>query len=196
MHTSLIRLLWRIVLIPLIVFELLAVLGVFAIDVDYTTFGLLLTSTAVFLGLEISYRHIQQRFQHLVRWWAVVPVLTATLLDAAGDFFHWYSRYPRYDAVLHYVGSLAAAAFLWNILTAFFHTRRDRGLLLWSTFTTAVTLGAFYELEEYLEDVFTTSQRLGDGPDTGNDLLLNTLGAVTVIVVVATSRAFKRRQKS
>jgi hypothetical protein len=195
MHSRFLPVLWRIVLIPLMGFEFLVLLGVFDIAVDYTKLGLLLTSSAVFLGLEISYHHIQKRFQHLLRWWAIVPVVCVTVFDAAGDYLHWYSTYTQYDMVLHYVGTLAAAAFLWNILTAFFHTSRDRGLLLWATWTTAVTFGVGYELEEYVEDVFTASQRLGDGPDTANDLLMNTLGALTVVAIIVAHRALKRQKK-
>jgi uncharacterized membrane protein YjdF len=42
-------------------------------------------------------------------------------------------------------------------------------------------LGVLYELEEYLEDVFTHSQRAGTSFDTSNDLLWNTIGAIVII---------------
>lgn len=187
---------WRVVLIPLIAFELLAVLGVFAIDLDYTLLGLFLTSSTVLIGLEITYSQMQKRLQQTLCWWAVFPVLFTTVFDAAGDFLHWYSQYPLYDAALHFVGSFAAAAFLWNVFTASFQPQRDRALLVWSTFTTAVTLGVFYELEEYIEDMVTGGNRLGDGPDTANDLLLNVLGALTIVGLVVLFRIFKRRTKS
>jgi hypothetical protein len=185
---------WRVTLIPLILFEFLAVLGVWDIEVDYTTLGLFVTSTTVLLGLEFTYVKIDAKLHPSLHWWAVLPVLTATLFDAAGDFLHWYSLYPLYDASLHFVGSFAAAAFLWNVFTVFFSATQHRRLLLWATFTSAIACGVLYELEEYLEDLFFASNRLGDGPDTGNDLLLNVLGALTVVLVITAHRAFTRQR--
>ena len=46
------------------------------------------------------------------------------------------------------------------------------------------TLGTIYEIEEYLEDVFFHSNRLGDGYDTANDLLMNNSGAFITLLII------------
>ncbi len=71
-----------------------------------------------------------------------------------------------------------------NIVYAKFHQNAPTSALLFLTFTIGVTLGAGYELLEYSEDVLTGSSRLGDGPDTGNDLLMDFIGAALATLSV------------
>lgn len=57
--------------------------------------------------------------------------------------------------------------------------------------------GALYEIEEYLEDFFTASMRLGDGPDTANDIMLNVIGAaVAVVIIYAVTKYVPAKQVS
>jgi hypothetical protein len=185
---------WKVTLLPLIVVELLAVFGVLNIQVTYTTFGLLLTSVAVFIAIEVVHRLIRAHHRIGLRWWSVVPVVTATLLDAGGDLFHWYSMYPWFDTALHFFGTFAATAFVWNIVSIFLREKSDLRVLLWATCASGIALGAIYEMEEYLEDFFTASHRLGDGPDTGNDLCMDAIGAI-LFTLWALWRLKKKRQR-
>lgn len=184
MPANWLSILWKVTLIPLMALELLAVLGVLNVQVTYTTFGLLLTSTAVFLGIEIVHRLIQSHHPVGLQWWSTLPVVASTLLDAGGDFFHWYSRFAWFDTALHFFGTFAATAFVWNIVSIFLKNKADHRILLWATCASGIALGAVYEIEEYLEDFVTASNRLGDGPDTGNDLTMDALGAVAFILVL------------
>lgn len=58
-------------------------------------------------------------------------------------------------------------------------------LLLFLGISVTSLFGSFYEIEEYLEDAFYNHRqvRLGDGPDTANDLLLNLYGATAVGII-------------
>lgn len=51
-----------------------------------------------------------------------------------------------------------------------------------------------YEVEEYLEDYFFQTNRLGDGPDTANDLMLNLFGGALLIVCLMGYRAWTRKR--
>jgi len=187
---------WRLAFLPLIFCELLAVLGVFDIQVTYTTLGLLITSTAVFTTIEIVHRYTPPSSHVRLSWWSVLPVVAAIFFDAGGDFFHWYTLYTYFDTALHFFGTFAATAFTWNIVTIFLRSKADNSILLWATGTTGISLGVIYEIEEYLEDVFTESNRLGDGPDTGNDLTMDTIGALLFVVLVIVHHRRKHNKKS
>jgi uncharacterized membrane protein YsdA (DUF1294 family) len=54
-----------------------------------------------------------------------------------------------------------------------------------------VIVAVLYEVEEYLEDFFTLSQRLGDGPDTANDMMVNLIGGAGCMVGVLVYKKIK-----
>jgi len=56
-------------------------------------------------------------------------------------------------------------------------------LLGFMAFCGGTLLGVLYELEEYIEDVFTSGNRLGTGEDTANDMLWNTVGGLVVVFI-------------
>ncbi|MBU0963868.1 hypothetical protein KKC06_02410, partial [Patescibacteria group bacterium] len=56
-------------------------------------------------------------------------------------------------------------------------------LLGFMAITGSAFFGVLYELEEYLEDVFTGGNRLGSGVDTANDMMWNTIGALIVVLI-------------
>lgn len=51
-------------------------------------------------------------------------------------------------------------------------------------FSLSVVIQVVYELEEYVEDLLTGSNRLGDGFDTANDLMLGLFGAMLGALVI------------
>lgn len=189
MTKKFIPLVWRIPLIPLIIFELLVILSVFDITPDFTKIGLLITSSAVLILLELPYRYALLKDSERVLWWAALPAVIAVLFDAAGDFLHLYSRFYFYDTILHFLGAFSSSMFIWQVFTVYYAQKiREHlisiGLIYFMTFTTAITFGVLYEVEEYLEDFFLHSSRLGDGPDTGNDLSMDILGSLTLIALM------------
>ncbi|MBI2415521.1 MAG: hypothetical protein HYV33_02540 [Candidatus Kerfeldbacteria bacterium] len=158
---------WRLPLAVLASTEVLSALDIIPLQPVFTDVGLLLVCLAVWLAFELTSRY-------LTAWWMVLPGVIALYLDAGGDYWHWYATVPYYDAALHAFGSGAVACWLWGVL-------RTHG---WLVLTSVISLGTVYEIEEYLEDVITGSHRLGDGPDTANDLLMNLLGVSLAIAVI------------
>jgi uncharacterized membrane protein YjdF len=122
-----------------------------------------------------------------MRWWSVLPVVSLVLLDATGDYLHFYSTWQYYDTVLHFLGSSGAALLIYMIYFNYYpFLQQHYRLLALLTITTTICVGVLYELEEYLEDVFTGSHRLGDGFDTANDLLMNSWGAIIALALLST----------
>lgn len=176
----------RLAYAALLVFELLNGLGILHFELDFTWFGLALTSIIAWLVVEITGRILRTRYRctHILPWFLAISVVVV-YIDALGDILHFYSRFPWYDRVAHFAGGLVFATGFSLILR---HLRATNivkfGNALFSTFTIAMTaLGAaLYEIEEYLEDFFTGSNRLGNGFDTADDLMLGITGAVIVVI--------------
>lgn len=173
---------WRVPLSAMIVLEIFGALDVIPVQPVFTDLGLMLTASVVWLFLELNRRQLQL--------WAVIPAVLAVLLDMLGDYAQWYATVQYYDAGLHAVGSAAAAACVWTVMQSRSERQAPERLQRLLLFTGVVTLGVFYEIEEYLEDWFTHSHRLGDGYDTANDLLLDAVGALVVVLLIK----FKRRR--
>lgn len=172
----------RLAFVILILFEAANTVHLLQIETQFTWLGLLLTSIFAFLGIELASYLLAQRQMQL--HWSAWPLAFAMIaVDAGGDIFYWYWRYPWYDQIGHLLGSATVAVIILSIVAAGrrFSRLHDNDLLL--TLGLAMVFGNLYEIEEYLEDVTTLSERLGDGPDTSNDLLMNLIGASLVVLI-------------
>ncbi|MBI4280843.1 hypothetical protein HY628_01435 [Candidatus Uhrbacteria bacterium] len=186
----------RLAFLGLLTFEGANYIRLLHFTIDYTWFGLLITSLVVLVGLELLTKFLQKFEGAALHWsiWLLAFVMVAS--DAFGDLFHWYSRWSWYDQINHFSGSAVATAILLVIFLscrARFAWRFPDFLLGFLALGGASFLGAVYEIEEYLEDFFNLTNRLGDGPDTGNDLFMNTVGSLTIIGIFLLSRYVRRK---
>ena len=179
---------WRGLFGGVIFFEVLVWLELIPLTATFTILGLIVTQAAAWILLEI----VQTRLQRPYAWWIMALIVLSMTLDMTGDLFHWYDRFFWYDAVLHFFGSSVAALWVWNIATIVYHQRAPHKLIMLATFGLGVAMGVSYELEEYLEDYFTGSHRLGDAFDTGHDLLLNALGVAVAVGLISYARPRNR----
>ncbi len=177
----------------LIVFELLNVLKIIRLNLQYTWLGLLITAIFVFSLIEYinrKYREMKGRDMH----WTIWAVAAASLsLDAAGDFFFLYGKISWWDQLVHYSICASLCFFLYAIINAFwidsfrysllFKSGRVKLSLLLAA-TSTMTLAALYEIEEYSEDMLFDTNRLGDGYDTANDLFVGLLGVLTTSLLI------------
>ena len=109
-----------------------------------------------------------------------------------------YFLFSWYDQAAHFTGGAACAGLVFSFLRRLTKTRIIQiGRWGLTVFSIAITgfLGSLYEIEEYLEDFFRGSHRLGDGFDTANDMLLNALGAVFIILLFILFAVAKSRKK-
>jgi hypothetical protein len=177
----------------LIIFELLNVLKILQLNTQFTWVGLLITSIFCFVFVEaVAYKYKKQKnnYLHWSVWFLVVFGLS---LDAFGDFFYLYSKLSWWDQFAHFFASGVVNFTVFVVISAFFvegfrynllmKTGRFNLALLISS-TSAMSLSALYEIEEYAEDLFFHTNRLGPGTDTANDLLFNFSGVVVSVVII------------
>lgn len=183
----------RTLFIGLFIFELLNYLKILQLNLEYTWLGLVITSAVSFIVLEITaykYKKIKGHQLHWLMWLIVVAGLS---LDAAGDFFHLYGKYSWWDQVVHFFIPAVVCFTLFIIINAFWIDKFKFSLLLktgrlklslWLAATSAMSLSALYEIEEYAEDVLFHTNRLGPGADTANDLFCNLTGVLVTVLFV------------
>ncbi len=181
-----------------LVFEILNFAGILSFRVDYTWLGRVVSSAVLFSGLTI----IDWIFRRFVKTRLPISIwiMCALLLwsDFVGDIFGFYTRFEWYDQLIHFSsGPILSVSFLlaYQTIATRFAWKQPRSL----AYITALGLGTIcavlYELEEYFEDYFYGTNRLGDGFDTANDLLLSLVGSIVILVIVAAYQAFRRRAR-
>lgn len=175
----------------LLAFELANALRFVSLPVEYTWLGLVLTSAFVWGALELGARYVRTLGRDL-HWGVWTVALVSTYFDAIGDMLHLYGRCGWYDQVAHVLGAAAVTTVVLALVNA---ARRGRTFTM-PDFAMAVGMASLlsivYEVEEYLEDSFLFSSRLGDGPDTANDLLMDLVGSLAVIAVVWWAQRIRR----
>jgi hypothetical protein len=171
--------------------------GLLDFTVDFTWLGLLVTVIAVWGSLEACARWLARRGTRL--HWSAWPLsLAIVAFDAFGDMLHLYGRWHWYDQFGHALGGFLGVLVAFAVVRAVERTDHWRhppwvnGLLALGT---TMTFGCLYEIEEYLEDIFNATNRLGDGQDTANDLLMNLLGALVAIAFVFAAQKSRPRRR-
>jgi uncharacterized membrane protein YjdF len=175
----------RTAIAGLIVFELLNEAGILLFSLDFTWLGLSITAIFCWSVIEIISGLLKKSYGAPLAGWTMLVAAGAVYMDALGDILHFYGRFGWYDQFAHFAGGAAVAILAFDIA---WRLAQKHKIPLWfsSFFTIAATalFGALYEIEEYLEDYFTGSHRLGDGPDTANDLFLDIIGAIVIILAI------------
>ncbi len=183
----------RFLFVCLIIFEILNFLKILQFNTQFTWLGLVITSIFTLTVLEITANKYKLKKGFYLHWSIWIIITIALSLDAAGDFLHLYGKLSWWDQVVHYSNSAIIAFTLFAVINAFWIDKFKFSLLLkegrlklalFLAATSTVSLGALYEMEEYLEDVFFHTNRLGPGTDTANDLTVNILGVLTTVVII------------
>ena len=194
----------RLLFAGLIIFEILNFLKILQFNTQFTWLGLVITSVFILTLLEITAYKYRQKKGHYLHYSIWIIVTVALSLDAAGDFFHLYGNISWWDQAVHYFVSVIMAFTLFAVINAFWIDKFKYSLLLkegrlklalFLATASTISLGALYEVEEYLEDVFFHTNRLGPGTDTANDLTLNILGAITTVVIVSVYYQITHKRK-
>ena len=194
----------RFLFAGVIIFEILNYLKILELNTQFTWLGLVITSVFILTLLEIIAYKYRQKKNHYLHWSIWVIVTIAISLDAAGDFFHLYGQISWWDMAVHYSVSAIMAFTLFAVINAFWIDKFKYSLLLkegklklalFLAATSTVSMGALYEVEEYLEDVFFHTNRLGPGTDTANDIAMNILGVLTTIAIIVIYYFVTRKRK-
>lgn len=194
----------RLLFVGLIIFEILNFLKILQFNTQFTWLGLVITSISILALLEITAHKYRQKKGHYLHWSIWIIITTALGLDAAGDFFHLYGKISWWDQGVHYAVSAIMTFTLFAVINAFWIDKFKYSLLLkegrlklalFLATASTISLGALYEVEEYLEDVFFHTNRLGPGVDTANDLTLNILGAITTVIIISVYYLITHKRK-
>lgn len=170
----------RIILLSLIGFESLNFFGFLPYATYFSWLGLLVTSIGALAVIEMIYYAFKREGVIL----PTLPYLVSGVslwLDALGDVAGLYGKFGWYDQAAHIIGGAA----IMSVAIAMFSQYRERhkislALMLFISISFVGLFGSIYEIEEYLEDRYYHGEqkRLGDGPDTANDLLVNLMGGL------------------
>ncbi|MFH1537041.1 MAG: hypothetical protein ABID45_03575 [Patescibacteria group bacterium] len=179
----------------LIIFEVLNYIRFFKFEVDYTWLGLIVSAFGMWALLEIANYYSLKKLKQKLPIFITILALIMLYLDAFGDMLHFYSTFIWYDQLMHFVGGTVMAIGTYYIFYKFrqvkiFKTGNLGISILTICSTTAI--GVIYEWEEYFEDVINTTNRLGDGPDTANDMMLCFFGAVIVSIIISLYLKYKK----
>ena len=170
----------RILIGALILFEALNLAGVLNFTLEFSWLGLLATSAGTLLVLETIYFAFRRKGVLLPQ----LPYLLAAFglwLDALGDVAYLYGKLTWYDQFMHLIGGAIIISLALALLLNF-KDKLPFALILFLALGLVALFGSLYEIEEYLEDRFYHERRvrLGDGPDTADDLLWNLIGGLGV----------------
>ncbi|MEK7640147.1 MAG: DUF2238 domain-containing protein [Patescibacteria group bacterium] len=177
--------------------EVLSWAKVIPLTLEFTWFGLILTASVAWGAVELISLRLRKVGAQSLWGGTLLLVLISQCTDAGGDIFRLYSAYNWYDQVAHVVGGAAVALIFFNLLTSLHIAQRIQlGVKFrgWLAVMGSMAIGSLYELEEYGEDVIFGSHRLGDAFDTANDMLMNTLGALLLILIIVRIRRRKQLQ--
>lgn len=167
--------------------EVLSWAKVLPISLEFTWLGLIITASGAWIALEIISAWLRRRGAQSLWAGTFICVLASQCTDAFGDIFRLYGSYAWYDQVAHFVGGSVLALVIFNTLYNLEKAGRVKlplGLHTLLSVFGAMAFGSLYELEEYGEDVLFGSNRMGNAFDTGNDMLMNTIGACVMVFVI------------
>ena len=187
----------RLLLGGLLLFELLNYFGILNYTLDFTWLGLIITSLFVWLIVETASFFLKKYYGQSISSWGRLAVIIAIYLDSFGDIFHLFNQIWWYDRMAHLFGGGVAAGLTFNIIWIICRSRKiNIGFLGISFVSLAITslLGTVYEAEEYFEDYFFGSSRLGEGPDTADDMILNMTGGLIIILVIVIYLKIKKKR--
>lgn len=169
-------------------------IGLFAYELiaKYDTHGrqvaLAITNVAA-LGIYVGLQYVLRRRYGIVVHWIVLLIIASSIwLDAMGNFLHYYGTYWWWDHLTHGVGGLAVTAGFYVVSIALW--RAGRMKVSWLivniyAFCVGQTLGALYEVTEWLGDIWFNTHRVGGPFDSPRDLFFNMAGGILALLVGA-----------
>ena len=184
----------------LLLFELLNYFKILNYEVTFTWAGLIITILMIFIGIQIVTYYTKQNFGISIANRTLLVVLIGIYLDVISDMFDLYDRFIWFDQAVHFNAGILITIILFWFITNIESTKKiflPKKLKYLFIFCANLTLGVIYEMEEYLEDYFTGSNRLGDGPDTANDLLMaGTAGIITLLIIHFVVKKIKNKKNA
>lgn len=189
----------RLGFLLLLAFELLNFFKVFHIQLHFSWLTLAFLTIIAWLTWEIIFFYLKRQKIYSL---AIIPAflfIFSLFIDVLGNVSGWYGQIEWYDRLAHLIagGAIggAALAVLWG-LNSSGKIKLSVPMTGLFAFSLTTVLGALYEIEEYFEDKFLGTHRLGDGPDVADDLFLDMTGALVVIIIIMLCLKFIKKTKT
>lgn len=194
------RIILYLLFFGLLLFELLNYFKILNYEVTFTWSGLIITIIMIFIGLQAVIYYTKHNFGISIANRTLLVVVIGIYLDVISDMFDLYDRFIWFDQAVHFNAGILITIILFWFISRIEATNKiylPQKLKYLFIFCANLTLGVTYEMEEYLEDYFTGSNRLGDGPDTANDLLMaGTAGIITLIIIHFIAKKIKNKKNA
>ena len=141
-------------------------------------FALILTLTPLML---------KRRFHVTLPWELNFLIVLSLYLSVSGRVLGWYHLfYPFYDKIAHLVSSITIAVLGFVaavIMDQYTEIKMNRSLIVFFVIIFTMSLGAFWEITEFLSDnLFGTQLQVGLG-DTMYDLIFDLMGGIIIGVL-------------
>jgi uncharacterized membrane protein YjdF len=141
-------------------------------------FALILTLTPLML---------KRRFHVTLPWELNFLIVLSLYLSVGGNVRGWYYLfYPFYDKVAHLVSSITVAVLGFVaavIMDRYTEIKLNRPMIVFFVIIFTMSLGAFWEITEFLSDnLFGTQLQVGLG-DTMYDLIFDLAGGIIIGVL-------------
>lgn len=109
----------------------------------------------------------------------------AALLNAAGWVWDLFNTVGPYDEITHmytpFAISLALSFLVYSPMLNIFRSHRILYVLTISSF--GIAIGAIWEVMEWTADIFVSMQVIESLDDTINDLIMDSIGAITAAII-------------
>lgn len=167
------------------------------VDPVFTSYWGYLAFQVIILGVAVVLLETYRGgTEGLLSWQTYTIIVMAMTVDVLGTAGHLYDHYSFYDKIVHYVGSAAVAAVMFDLLAG---VKRHRNLswsltaMAWVAVGLSISIGVLWEIYEVFgDDIFATA-RSGGRLDTTYDLICDSFGAITAGIVLS-YRGFGQRQ--
>lgn len=169
-------------------FELLNFSGVLKYELHFSWLALVVVTAISWLAWTLTYRPLKKENQYFLASQAGFLTLGSVYADFIGNIYHFYTRVSWYDQFTHFLAGLAMGTITFSLLWYFNKQERLKLPFFWFilfAICISMTAGVFYEFEEYLEDHFTGTNKLGDSFDTADDLAWDFLGTLAIVIPLA-----------
>ena len=144
---------------------------------------------------------ISRNYKINLPWLIDFSVTLVLFLHIVGLFYDLYHNpvWWRWDILTHFLGTAVTAFLAFYIIFALDYTKKIKltlPLMALSTWTTALAIGALWEISEYYFDLIFATQAIINLADTIHDLLFDLLGAVIVslVGVIYVNKLRKKKQ--
>jgi len=130
---------------------------------------------------------LKRRFHVTLPWELNFLIVLSLYLSISGNVRGWYHLfYPFYDKIAHLVSSITIAVLGFVaavIMDQYTEIKMNRPLIVFFVIIFTMSLGAFWEITEFLSDnLFGTQLQVGLG-DTMYDMIFDLVGGIIIGVI-------------